>query len=96
LKTLLKHRKSHGQRSCFFTNELHWNQVCGNRSKGKTFERDYLLLSNMVSSTSKSGQEIENWIRNSATFSFDVCFVGISLICEFPGYKENKWIEESP
>jgi hypothetical protein len=27
--------------------------------------------------------------------SFGVCFVEISVICEFPDYKENQWIEES-
>ena len=73
----------------FFTNELQRNQVCGNRSKGKTSGRDCLLLSNMISSTLKSGQEIETKIVGSTASSFGVYFVGESLICEFPCYKEK-------
>jgi hypothetical protein len=58
-------------------------------SKGNTFERDYLLLSNMVSSTSKSGREMETKVVKSIARSFGVYFVGRGLICEFPGYKEK-------
>jgi hypothetical protein len=43
----------------------------------------------MVSSTLKSGQETETKIVESTTSSFGVYFVGESLICEFPGYKEK-------
>ena len=43
----------------------------------------------MVSSTLKSGQEIEPKIVESTASSFGVYFVEESLICEFPGYKEK-------
>ena len=43
----------------------------------------------MVSSTLKSGQEIETKIIESTTSSFGVYFVGENLTCEFPGYKEK-------
>jgi hypothetical protein len=54
----------------------------------------------MFSSTLKSGREIEikllKVLYHGTASSFGVYFVGISLIYEFPGYKEKQWIELCP